>query len=67
MWARPGLERKTRSLINLAMLAALNRMQEFKGHVRGALNKGCTVEEIREVLLQVTRCATSPAVWGGEG
>lgn len=61
VWARPGLERKTRSLINLAMLAALNRMQEFKGHVRGALNNGCTVEEIREVLLQVTVYAGMPA------
>ncbi len=49
-WGRPGLDRKTRSLINLAMLTALNRPAEIKLHVRGALNNGCTVEEIKEVL-----------------
>ena len=51
-WARPGLSRKMRSLINLAMLTALNRPHEVKLHLEGALNNGCTKEEIREVLLQ---------------
>ena len=52
VWARPGLPRKTRSLINLAMLTALNRPHEVKLHLRGALNNGCSKEEIMEVLLQ---------------
>jgi 4-carboxymuconolactone decarboxylase len=52
IWNRPGLERKTRSLVNLAMLMALNRPHELKAHVIGALRNGCTREEIREVLLQ---------------
>src|SRR5437773_12563629 len=49
-WTRSGLDRKTRSLINLAMLTALNRSPEVKLHVRGALNNGVTVDEIKEVL-----------------
>jgi 4-carboxymuconolactone decarboxylase len=61
VWTRPGLDRKTRSLINLAMLTALNRPQEFKQHVRGALRNGCTEEEIRETLLQVTIYCGVPA------
>src|SRR5258708_18346458 len=52
VWARPGLERKTRSLLNLAMLTALNRPHELELHVRGALNNGVTQEEIREVFMQ---------------
>ncbi|QNM94703.1 4-carboxymuconolactone decarboxylase [Chitinimonas koreensis] len=51
VWNRDGLDRKTRSLITLAMLAALGRAQELKGHVRGALNNGASVDEIREVLM----------------
>lgn len=51
VWNRGGLDLKTRSFITLAMLAALGRTQELKGHVRGALNNGATVEEIREVLM----------------
>lgn len=51
VWCREGLDRKTRSFITLAMLTALGRTQELKGHVRGAINNGATVEEIREVLL----------------
>jgi 4-carboxymuconolactone decarboxylase len=50
-WQRDGLDRKTRSLITVAMLTALSRQNELKGHVRGALNNGATVEEIQEVLL----------------
>jgi 4-carboxymuconolactone decarboxylase len=58
LWNRPGLERKTRSMLNLAMLAVLNRPAELKSHVRGALRNGCTRDEISEVLLQA-------AVYGG--
>ena len=60
-WTRPGLDRKTRSLINLAMLTALNRSPEIKLHVRGALNNGVTVEEIKEVLLHATIYCGIPA------
>ena len=52
-WGREGLERRDRSLINLAMIAVLNRHNELKAHIRGALNNGLSREEIREVLLQV--------------
>lgn len=61
LWNRPGLDRRTRSFINLAMLSALNRPHEFKLHVRGALNNGLTREEIREVLLQVAVYCGVPA------
>jgi 4-carboxymuconolactone decarboxylase len=61
IWCRPGLELKQRSLINLAMIAALNRPHELKLHVRGALNNGLTREEIREVFLQVAIYAGVPA------
>jgi len=53
VWGRPGLDRKTRSMLNLAMLAALNRPHEIKLHVRGALTNGVTKEEIKEIFLQV--------------
>ena len=52
VWTRPGLSRQTRSLINIAMLTALNRPHEVRLHLRGALRNGCSKEEIREVLLQ---------------
>ena len=52
VWTREGLPRRTRSLLNLVMLAVLNRPHELKIHVRGALRNGCTQEEIREALLQ---------------
>jgi 4-carboxymuconolactone decarboxylase len=61
VWTRPGLSRKTRSMLNLAMLAALNRGPEFKLHVNGALNNGLTKEEIKEVLLQVAIYCGIPA------
>jgi 4-carboxymuconolactone decarboxylase len=60
-WGDPGLDRKTRSLINLAMLTALNRSPEIKLHVRGALNNGVTVEEIKSVLLHATAYCGIPA------
>lgn len=61
VWSRPDISRRDRSLINLAMIAALNRPHELKLHVRGALNNGLTREEIREVLLQVAIYAGVPA------
>jgi len=61
LWARPNLPRKTRSIVNLAMLSALNRPHEFKVHVKGALTNGVTREEIREVLLQVAVYCGMPA------
>ncbi|MDW9248720.1 4-carboxymuconolactone decarboxylase [Burkholderia cepacia] len=61
VWNRPGLERKTRSLLNLAMLTALNRPHELKAHVRGAVNNGATREEIKEVLLQTAIYCGVPA------
>jgi len=60
-WDRPGLDRKTRSLLNLAMLTALNRAPEIKLHVKGALNNGVTVDEIKEVLLHATIYCGIPA------
>ncbi len=61
IWTRPGLPRRTRSLVNLAMLTALNRPHEVKLHVRGALRNGCTREEIMEVLLQAAIYCGVPA------
>ncbi len=60
-WARGVLERKTRSMLNLGMLAALNRPHEFKLHFRGALTNGCTLDELKEVLLQITVYCGIPA------
>ena len=61
VWNRPGLDRKTRSMLNLAMLTALNRPHELKLHVRGAINNGVTKEEIKEVLLQTAIYCGVPA------
>src|SRR5919108_5852067 len=60
-WSRPGLDRKTRSLLNLAMLTALGKPDELRLHVRGALNNGVTAEEIREVLVHATVYCGVPA------
>lgn len=60
-WGREGLPRKLRSMLNLAMLTALNRPHELKTHLRAALGNGCTKEEIREVLMQATAYAGVPA------
>ncbi|MDA9433861.1 carboxymuconolactone decarboxylase family protein [Bradyrhizobium sp. CCBAU 51627] len=60
-WGRPGLDRRTRSLLNLAMLTALNRAPEIKLHVRGAINNGLTVDEIKEALLHATIYCGIPA------
>jgi 4-carboxymuconolactone decarboxylase len=61
VWNRPGLDRRTRSIVNLAMLAALGRSAELVLHTRGALTNGVTPEEIREVLIQVGGYAGFPA------
>ena len=55
LWTRPGLDRRTRSIVNLAMLGALGRPHELKLHVKGALKNGVTKDEIKEILLQVAR------------
>lgn len=60
-WGRDALELKTRSMLNLAMLTALNRAAEIKLHVRGAINNGVSVQEIQEVLLQATIYCGIPA------
>ena len=60
-WNRPGLDRKTRSMLNLAMLTALNRAPEIKLHTRGAINNGVSVDEIKEVLLHATVYCGIPA------
>ena len=60
-WQRPGLDLKTRSLITVAMLTALGKQHELKGHVRGALNNGATAEEIQEVLLHASIYCGVPA------
>lgn len=61
VWNRPGLDRRTRSFINLAMISALNRPNEVRLHVRGALNNGLTPEEICEVMMQVAIYCGVPA------
>lgn len=60
-WTRPGLDRKTRSMLNLAMLTALKAPNEIKLHVKGALTNGVTVEEIKEILLHATVYCGIPA------
>ena len=61
VWGREGLPKKTRSMLNLAMISALNRPHELKMHVKGALKNGVTKDEIREVLLQVAIYCGVPA------
>lgn len=61
VWSRPGIPYKIRSLINLAILTALNRPQELRLHLRGAVHNGCTKEEILEVFLQTAIYCGVPA------
>ena len=61
IWARPGIERKQRSILNIAMLTALNRPNQLRSHLNGALNNGCTVDELREILLQAVVYCGLPA------
>jgi 4-carboxymuconolactone decarboxylase len=64
VWARPGLDRRTRSLVTLAMLAALGREEELRMHVRAALRNGVTRAELEELLLQVAVYCGLPAANG---
>ncbi|MCL2393320.1 MAG: carboxymuconolactone decarboxylase family protein [Acidimicrobiaceae bacterium] len=61
VWSRPGLDRRTRSLLNLVMLTALNRQTEFAVHVRGAIRNGVSEQEIQEALLQTAVYCGAPA------
>lgn len=61
IWNRPGLDRRSRSILNLGMIAALNRPHELKLHVRGALNNGLSRDEIQEILLQIAIYCGVPA------
>lgn len=61
VWVREGLSRQTRSLVTIATLAELKASTELRGHVRGALRNGCTVEEIQEVLLHSTLYCGMPS------
>lgn len=61
VWTRPGLDPRTRSMLNVAMLAATGHHNELRIHVTGALRNGCTVDEIKEILLQVGVYAGTPA------
>ena len=62
VWGREGLDRKTRSTINIAMIASLNRQHELAAHIRGAINNGLTPDDIKEILLQVGIYAGVPAM-----
>lgn len=61
VWSRPGLDVRTRSMLNVAMLTALNRPDELAGHIKGALNNGVTENEIQEILLQTMIYCGAPA------
>jgi len=61
VWSRPGLDRKTRSMLNLSMLTALNRPHEVRIHLKGALKNGCTQDEIREIIMQAAIYCGIPA------
>jgi 4-carboxymuconolactone decarboxylase len=61
IWTRPGLDRRTRSCITVAMLVALNRNEELALHIRGALRNGVTVDELKEILLQTAIYCGVPA------
>jgi 4-carboxymuconolactone decarboxylase len=61
VWARNGIDRKLRSILNIAVLTALNRPNQMRNHVEGALNNGCTVEELREILLHTAVYCGLPA------
>jgi 4-carboxymuconolactone decarboxylase len=61
IWTRPGLDLRTRSLITIAMLAALGRIEELELHVRATRNTGATADEVKEVLMQVAIYAGIPA------
>jgi 4-carboxymuconolactone decarboxylase len=62
-WAREGIDRKQRSILNIAMLTALNRPAQLRSHINGALNNGCSVDELREILLQAVIYCGLPAAF----
>jgi 4-carboxymuconolactone decarboxylase len=61
VWSRDGIDRKLRSILNVAMLTALNRPAQLRSHLEGALTNGCSVEELREILLQAAVYCGLPA------
>jgi 4-carboxymuconolactone decarboxylase len=61
VWSRPGIDRKLRSILNIAMLTALNRPAQLRNHLDGAFNNGCTIEEIKEILLHTAVYCGLPA------
>ncbi len=61
VWSRPGIDRKTRSILNIAMLTALGRPNQLRSHIEGAINNGCTKDELREILLHTAVYAGLPA------
>ena len=61
VWSRPGLDRRSRSILNIGMLSVLNRQEELAGHIRTGIKNGLTKDEIRECLLQVAAYAGMPA------
>lgn len=61
IWARDGIDRKTRSIVNIAMLTALNRPAQLAHHIEGAIRNGCTTDEIKEILLQTAVYCGLPA------
>jgi len=65
LWSRPGLDRKSRSILTLGVLAVMNRPQEFKAHVRGAINNGVSVVELQEVLMHLGGYAGFPVALDG--
>lgn len=65
VWSRPGLDRRSRSILNIGMLAALNRPEELAGHIRTGLKNGLSRTEIQECILQVSVYAGMPAGFGG--
>jgi 4-carboxymuconolactone decarboxylase len=65
VWSRPGIDRKLRSILNIAMLVALNRVPQLRTHVEGAINNGCTPDELREILLHCAVYAGLPSAVEG--
>jgi 4-carboxymuconolactone decarboxylase len=61
VWTRPGIDLRSRSILNIGMLAAANRPDELAGHIKGALNNGLSKQEIQELLLQVSIYLGMPA------
>jgi 4-carboxymuconolactone decarboxylase len=65
VWSRPGIDRKQRSILNIAMLVALNRPAQLRTHIEGAINNGCTMEELREIILHCAVYAGLPSAVEG--